>query len=134
MTAHLYLSPEWQQAAEPIRDRFTAAETDLKPLVANMTLTNVPFGDGDLELHSRPGVPNVLDPGHVDEAVVSLSLSYSLARLILFDTGTMLIEMGFQSGEIKATGAIDELAAYWRTHIGDTAYLTLLEDLRTITK
>lgn len=99
-----------------------------------MTVTNVPFGDGRLELHSLPGIPNVFDPGHVDDAIVSLSLSYGLARLILFDTTTMLIEMGFRSGEITATGATDELTAYWRTHIGDDVYLTMLEDLRAITK
>ena len=134
MTHHQYLTPEWHEAAAPIRDRFSAAETDLKPLVANMTVTNVPFGDGRLELHSLPGLPNVFDPGHVDDAIVSLSLSYGLARLILFDTTTMLIEMGFRSGEITATGATDELTAYWRTHIGDDVYLTMLEDLRAITK
>ncbi len=134
MTHHQYLTPEWHEAAAPIRDRFGAAETDLKPLVANMTVTNVPFGDGRLELHSLPGIPNVFDPGHVDDAIVSLSLSYALARLILFDTTTMLIEMGFRSGEITATGATDELTAYWRTHIGDDVYLTMLEDLRAITK
>lgn len=133
MTFHQYLTPEWHDAAAPIRLRFGAAQENSKPLVANVTVTNVPFGDGSLQMHSLPGIPNVFDPGHVDDATVSLSLNYGLARLILFDTTTMLVEMGFRSGEISATGATDELSAYWRTHIGDDAYLEMLKDLRAIT-
>ena len=134
MTLHHYLTPEWHEAAAPIRDRFRADDTEVNQLVANVTVTNVPFGDGSLELHSLPGVSNVFDPGHVDDAVVSVSLSYNLARLVLFDTSTMLLEMGFRSGEITATGATDELTSYWRTHIGDGAYFSMLEELRAITK
>jgi hypothetical protein len=48
------------------------------------------------------------------DAVVWLSLDDGLARRILFDATTMLIEMGFQSGQITATGATDELTAYRR--------------------
>jgi hypothetical protein len=134
MTLYSYLTPEWHEAAASIRDRFRAADTEMKDLVANITVTNVPFGDGVLELHSLPGVSNVFDPGHVDDAVVALSFGYDLARLILFDTSTMLLEMGFGSGQITATGATDELTSYWRTHIGDGAYFSMLEELRAITK
>lgn len=134
MTFHQYLTPEWNAAALPIRERFRSPETEQGHLVANVTVTGVPFGAGDLELHSLPGVSNVLDPGHVDEAVVEVSLGYALARLVLFDTTSMLLEMGFQSGEITATGETEKLTAYWRTHIGDGDYLTMLEELRAITK
>jgi len=129
-----YLSPEWHDAAQPIRDRFTAATTATVPLVANATITGMPFGSNTIEMHSLPGVPNVLDPGHVTDATVSLTLDYQLARLVLFDTSTNLLQLGLDSGQIVVTGDVELLRSYWRDHIGDEAYLTMMDELRSITK
>jgi len=135
MTMFRYLSPEWHDAAEPIRRRFAAAhELPEVPLVANITVTGVPFGDGTRELHSLPGVPNVFEPGHVENADVAVTIDYRLARLILLDEGTTVLQLGLDSGQIVVDGDADQLSRYWRTHIGDATYLEMLEALRAITK
>lgn len=135
MTMFRYLSPEWHEAAEPIRRRFAETHPSPEvPLVANVTVTGVPFGDGTAEMHSAPGVPNVLDPGHVEHAEVHITIGYRLARLVLLDESTDLLQLAFRGGEIAVDGNSDRLAQYWRSHIGDAAYLEMLEALRAITK
>ena len=135
MTMFRYLSPEWREAAAEIRRRFVEAHgAQLPSFVANITVTGVPFGDGVAELHSLPGVPNVFDEGHVDDADAELTIDYSLARLILFDDGTNLLQLGIGSGQIEVTGDVDALRSYWHSHIGDASYLEMLEALRAITK
>jgi hypothetical protein len=135
MTMYRFLSPEWREAAESIRIRFIAAhESPEVPIVANVTVTRVPFGDGTAEMHSLPGVPNVFDPGHVGDADVTMTLDYTLARLAMLDHGTNVLELGLQSGQIAVDGDAEKLKQYWRTHIGDTSYLEMLEALRGITK
>lgn len=131
---YTYLSQEWLDAAQPIRDRFSTTTTVTVPLVANVTVTGLPFGPGTAEMHSLPGVPNVLDPGHVADADVALTLDYQLARLILLDTSTNILELGIGSGQITVNGDTDRLRSYWRDHIGDQAYLTMMDELRAITK
>lgn len=135
MTMFRYLSPEWHEAAEPIRQQFAAAHQAAElSLVANVTVTSVPFGDDTLQLHSLPGVPNVFDPGHVEDADVALTVDYSLARLILLDQGTNVLQLGLNSGQITVDGDVDQLIRFWRKHIGDDSYVEMLEALRAITK
>jgi hypothetical protein len=131
---YAYLSPEWRDAAQPIRDRFAARSTGTVPLVGNVTVTGMPFGASTAEMHSPLGVPNVFDPGHVAEADVALTMDYHLARLILLDMSTNLLQLGFDSGQIAVTGDVDRLRSYWREHIGDEVYLTMMDELRAITK
>ena len=131
---YAYLSTEWRDAAQPIRDRFAATSTAVVPLVANVTVTGLPFGATTAEMHSPPGVPNVFDPGHVLEADVALTLDYQLARLILLDTTTNILQLGFGSGQITVDGDADRLRSYWRDHIGDQVYVTMMDELRAITK
>ena len=131
---YTYLSHEWLDAAQPIRDRFAATSTTEVPLVANVTVTGMAFGPSIAEMHSLPGVPNVLDPGHVVEADVALTLDYQLARLILLDTTTNILQLGFGSGQITVDGDADRLRSYWRDHIGDQVYVTMMDELRAITK
>ena len=131
---YAYLSQEWLDAAQPIRDRFASTSTTEVPLVANVTVTGMPFGPSAAEMHSAPGVPNVFDPGHVAEAAVELALDYQLARMILLDTSTNILQLGLGSGQIVVNGDADRLRSYWQDHIGDQAYLTMMADLRAITK
>jgi hypothetical protein len=135
MNKHRFLSPEWQEAAEPIRQQFMAthASPDV-PIVANVTLTGVPFGDGGMDLHSLPGIPNVFDPGHVDDPDLTLKMDYALARQILIDRSTNVLELGLQSGQIAIDGDAERLSQHWRSHIGDTSYLEMLTALRGITQ
>jgi len=135
MTMFPYLSTEWQQAAERIRDRYSdRVGTPEVPLVVNVTVTGVPFGSDSIELHSLPGIPNVYEPGHVDDAPVSIGIGYQLARLVLLDPGTTVLQLAFDSGQITVEGDADRVSEYWRTHIGNDAYVELMDQLRAITK
>ena len=132
---HQYLSPEWRAAAEPIRDRYLADhDAPDEAIVANVTVTGVPFGDGDLELHSLPGVPNVFDHGHVDGADVALTIDYGLARMVVLDPSTNVLELGINAGQITVEGDTSALTRYWRTHIGDDGYVRMMDELRSITR
>ena len=134
MTLHLYLSMEWRDAAAEIRRRFIARETIDVPLVANVTVEGAPFDPSTLELHTLPGIPQVMEPGHVDDADVEITLQYDLARLILLDTGTNVLQLGLDSGQIVVDGDVEKLRRHWRTNIGDEAYVALLDELRAITR
>ncbi|MFK8025565.1 MAG: hypothetical protein AB8G26_16520 [Ilumatobacter sp.] len=135
MTMFRYLSSEWHDAAAPIRERFaTAHQTPEVPIVANVKVTGVPFEAGTADLHSLPGIPNVFEPGHVNDADVTVTVDYALARLIVLDEGTNLLQLGLDSGQIAVEGDVDKLRSYWRTHIGDASYVEMMEALRAITK
>lgn len=132
---HQYLSPEWSEAAQPIRDRYVAThDAPDEPIIANVTVTGVPFGDGALELHSLPGVPNVFDPGHVDEPDVSVTIDYGLARMVVLDPSTNVLELGINAGQVVIDGDTAALTRYWRTHIGDDGYVRMMDELRSITR
>jgi len=135
MTMYPYLSAEWQQAARTIRDRYSERiGTPEIPLVANVTVTGIPNDSASAELHTLPGIPGVFELGHVDNARASMTLGYQLARLVLLDPGTNILELGFNSGQITLEGDTDRVTEFWRTHIGDDAYVELMAELRAITK
>lgn len=134
MTLHLYLSNDWLDAAQEIRERFVAREAIDVPLVANVTVDGVPFEPSTLEMHSLPGIPQVLEPGHVDDADVAITLHYDLARLILLDTGVNVLQLGIDSGRIAVDGDVEQLRRHWKSNIGDEAYVAFLDELRAITR
>jgi len=134
VTLHTYLSPEWHEAAAPIRSRFLASDSPTPAIRVNVTVTHVPFGDGDLQLHGVDGVPNIFDPGHIDDAAMEITLDWAMARMAVLDPTTRMLRLGLDSGEIRVIGDTAALSSHWKAHIGDQAYLTLMEDIRAITK
>jgi len=134
VTLHTYLSPEWQEAAAPIRAKFLASDSSMPAIRVNVTVTHVPFGDSDLHLHGVDGVPNIFEPGHIDDAAVEITLDWAMARIAVLDPTTRMLRLGLDSGEIIASGDTDALSTHWKAHIGNQAYLTLMADIRAITK
>lgn len=80
-----FLSDAWMSQVAAITSRHEGSAIDTAGLVVNATITDVPFDDGTVELHSEHGPVIGWMPGHATDAALSFTLGYALARELVLD-------------------------------------------------
>jgi putative sterol carrier protein len=107
-----FLSDEWIDAARKLREESAAPARALQPVKMNLTITDVPFGDGSVNAHmdSTSG-ELVLEVGHLDAPDVTATLDYETAKAMMVDSNPQAAMQAFMAGKIKLTGDMTKAMA-----------------------
>ncbi len=134
--AHLFLSPEWMDAARAIREKYRDQTPKVTMVVRfNQIVTNVPFGEGVVYSHMDTSSGElVMDLGHLDKVDATLTTDYATARTIFVEQDPQKAMEAFLMGKVKVDGDMLKLMAM-QTAIPQTELgLVVAEEIRTITE
>ncbi|HTX64007.1 MAG TPA: SCP2 sterol-binding domain-containing protein [Acidimicrobiales bacterium] len=132
---HPFLSDEWIEEAHAIR----AELEDKSPTIAqsvrmNLVVTEIPFGQGELEAHMDTTAGELdIDKGHVEDADLKITLDYHTAKAILVDRNPQVGMQAFMAGKIRVEGDMAKLMAVQAAPSGEHAE-EMAERLRAITE
>jgi hypothetical protein len=133
---HLFLSPEWMDAARAIREKYR----DQAPKVAvvvrfNLVATNVPFGDGIVNSHMDTSSGEVvMDLGHLDSVDATLTTDYVTARSIFVEQDPQKAMEAFLMGKVKVEGDVLKLMAMQTAMPQTELGVVVAEEIRAITE
>lgn len=111
---HVFLTPEWIEAARAIREDFHGKVPQPPvPMVMNQVITDAPFGDGPIEGHVDTSSSSmIIEEGLSDGAEVTMTTDYETFRMIFLgtlDQDPAPAMQAFMSGKIKVDGDISKL-------------------------
>jgi putative sterol carrier protein len=107
-----FLSDEWVEAARKIREEAAKPATAPQPVKMNLTITEVPFGDGSVDAHMDTTSGELrLDMGHVDAADVTATMDYATAKAMMVDANPQAAMQAFMAGKIKLQGDMTKAMA-----------------------
>lgn len=107
-----FLSDEWVDAAKKLRAENPTPATTPAPVKMNLTITDVPFGEGSVEAHMDTTSGELeLDLGHLDGSDVAATLDYETARAMMVDANPQAAMQAFMAGKIKLTGDMTKAMA-----------------------
>lgn len=101
---HPFLSDEWFDAVEALRDKAPAAPEEVADIAVNMVVVGGP--DGDRALHFAAGR---FDRGLVEGAPTTVTVPHRVARSMLVDLDPEVAMTAFLAGEIRVEGDITRL-------------------------
>jgi hypothetical protein len=106
MPSHQFLTPEWIEEVQALKSSTTSSSIDAPGMVVNATITDVPFGAGTLEVHSDHGPMVGWQPGHSDDATVSIVVDYHTARALVLDSSDNMsvLDQAAHTGALKIEG------------------------------
>ncbi len=130
-----FLSDEWIEKAHAIRAEFQDKSPAIdQPVRMNLVVTEIPFGDGDLQAHMDTTAGHLdIDKGHVEDADLKITLDYQTAKAILVDRNPQVGMQAFMAGKIRVEGDMAKLMAVQAAPSGEHAE-ELAERLRAITE
>jgi len=108
-----FLSPEWIEAAQAIREEYRDQVPPPTIAVrANVVLRDVPFGDGDLHgfVDTSDGAM-ILEPGALDDPEVTLTTDYATAHALFVSQDASKLMESFMLGKILITGDVAKVLA-----------------------
>jgi putative sterol carrier protein len=113
MPKYKFLSEEWITEAKAIRD---ASGGDSPPpahaVRMNQIITEVPFGDGDIQAHMDTSDGELkMDLGHLENPDLTVTLDYATAKAILVEGNPQAGMQAFMAGKVKVDGDISKLMA-----------------------
>ncbi|HEY8547564.1 MAG TPA: SCP2 sterol-binding domain-containing protein [Acidimicrobiales bacterium] len=104
--AHVFLSDDWFDAVEGLRDEAPEPSPAMKDLKLNIVVAGGP--DGDREIHMAGGQ---FERGLVDDAPTKLTVPYDVAKAMFIDGNQQAGMQAFMSGQIKVEGDMTKLMA-----------------------
>jgi hypothetical protein len=104
--AHVFLSDEWFDAVEALREEAPEPPAAMKDLKLNVVVAGGP--DGDREIHMAAGQ---FERGLVDDAPTKLTVPYDVAKSMFIDGNQQAGMQAFMSGQIKVEGDMTKLMA-----------------------
>ena len=110
MGRYEFLSDEWFEAVEALRDKAPSAPQEVADIAVNMVVTGGP--DGDRTLHFAEGR---FDRGLVDGAPTTVTVPHRVARSMLVDLDPEVAITAFMTGEIRVEGDISRLMELQQT-------------------
>jgi hypothetical protein len=107
-----FLSDEGIDAARKLREDTAAPATTPAPVKMNLTITDVPFGEGSVDAHMDTTSGELeLDLGHLDGSDVAATLDYETAKAMMVDADPQAAMQAFMAGKIKLTGDMTKAMA-----------------------
>ena len=104
--ASTFLSDEWFEAVEALRDEAPEPPAAIKDLKLNIVVAGGP--DGDREIHMTAGQ---FERGLVEDAPTKLTVPYEVAKAMFIDGNQQAGMQAFMSGQIKVEGDMTKLMA-----------------------
>jgi len=103
---HVFLSDDWFDAVEGLRDEMPEPPAALKDFKLNIVVAGGP--DGDREVHMSGGN---FERGLVEGAPTKLTVPYDVAKSMFIDGNQQAAMQAFMSGQIKVEGDMSKLMA-----------------------
>lgn len=113
MAKYPFLSDEWVAEARRIRAEFEGQATPPPHVMRmNQIVTEVPFGDGEINAHLDTSEGDVkMDLGHLENPDLTVTIDYVTAKAIIVDGNPQAGMQAFMAGKIKVQGDITKLMA-----------------------
>jgi hypothetical protein len=113
MATYPFMSDAWMTEARQIREEYEGKGAVVPHLMRmNLVVTEVPFGDGDIDAHLDTSDGTIrLDLGHIDPVDLIVTLDYPTAKAILVDGNPSVGMQAFMAGRIRVEGDMSKLMA-----------------------
>ena len=110
---HAFLSDEWMAAAKAVREKYAAQATKVTISVKmNQIITDVPFGDGTLNVFLDTSSGDVvMDLGAMETPDLTVTTDYDTARKVFVDQDQAAGMQAFMAGKIKVQGDMMKMMA-----------------------
>ena len=111
MTKHPFLSPEWITAARAIRQEHGSLGQPVPAEIRlNHVITDVPFGDGEIEAHVDTTSGQLdMELGHLEGADATVSLDYDTAKMVFVEGSPQVLMQAFMAGKVRVQGDLAKL-------------------------
>jgi hypothetical protein len=103
---HVFLSDDWFEAVEALRDEAPEPPAAVKDLKLNIVVSGGP--DGDREIHMAAGQ---FERGLAEDAPTKVTVPYDIARSMFIEGNQAAAMQAFMSGQIKVEGDMTKLMA-----------------------
>jgi putative sterol carrier protein len=103
---HTFLSDDWFDAVEGLRDEVPEPAAAIKDLKLNIVVAGGP--DGDREIHMAGGQ---FERGLAEGAPTKLTVPYEVAKAMFIEGNQQAGMQAFMSGQIKVEGDMSKLMA-----------------------
>ena len=103
---HVFLSDDWFEAVEGLRDEMPEPPAAAKDLKINIVVSGGPEGDRDIHMDGGR-----FERGLADGAPTKLTVPYDVARSMFIDGNQQAGMQAFMSGQIKVEGDMTKLMA-----------------------
>ncbi len=135
MATHPFLSDEWIDAAKAIREEHSGAATAVPHVMKmNLVVTEVPFGDGNVDAHMDTTSGELqLDTGHLEDEDLTVTVDYETAKAIFVEGNPQAGMQAFMAGKIKVQGDMTKMMAM-QTAQPDPAQLEMAAKISAITE
>ena len=104
--SHVFLSDDWFEAVEGLRDEVPEPPAAMKDFKLNIVVAGGP--EGDREIHMDGGR---FEQGLVEGAPTKLTVPYDVAKAMFIDGNQQVGMQAFMSGQIKVEGDMTKLMA-----------------------
>jgi hypothetical protein len=133
--AYPFLSDEWLEEARGIRAEYAGKTPPIPNVVRmNLVVTNVPFGDGDIEAHMDTSSGELeLDMGHLEVQDLKVTVDYDTAKAILIEGNPQAGMQAFMAGKVKVEGDMAKLMALQAAPAPDASTAQMANRLKEIT-
>ena len=131
-----FLSDEWLEEARRIRAEYEGKAMSFPHSVRmNLVVTQVPFGDRDIDAHMDTSTGElVLDVGHLENPDLKVTVDYDTAKAILIEGNPQAGMQAFMAGKIRVEGDMAKLLALQAAPVGaDSSAAEMANRLREIT-
>jgi hypothetical protein len=125
---HVFLSDDWFDAVEGLRDEMPEPPAALKDLVINIVVAGGP--DGDREIHMAGGQ---FERGLAEGAPTKLTVPFDVAKSMFIDGNQQAGMQAFMSGQIKVEGDMSRLMAMQAAGGPTPEQIALQEKLKALT-
>jgi SCP-2 sterol transfer family len=126
--SHVFLSDDWFDAVEELRDEMPEPPAALKDLVINIVVAGGP--DGDREIHMAGGQ---FERGLAEGAPTKLTVPFDVAKSMFIDGNQQAGMQAFMSGQIKVEGDMSRLMAMQAAGGPTPEQVALQEKLKALT-
>ena len=111
MAKYKFLSEEWVAEAKKIREEFEGqAPAPAHAVRMNQIITEVPFGDGEINAHmDTSGGSLEMDLNHLENPDLTVTLDYATAKAILVEGNPQAGMQAFMAGKVKVQGDMTKL-------------------------
>ncbi len=125
---HVFLSDDWFDAVEGLRDEMPEPPAAMKDLVINIVVAGGP--DGDREIHMAGGQ---FERGLAEGAPTKLTVPFDVAKSMFIDGNQQAGMQAFMSGQIKVEGDMSRLMAMQAAGGPTPEQIALQEKLKALT-
>ncbi len=129
-----FLSDDWVAEAKKLREELDGAGAPPHTVKMNLVITEVPFGEGQLDAHmDTTGGEVDMDVGHLEDPQLTVTVGYDVAKAIFVDGDPQAGMQAFMAGKIKVVGDMSKLMAM-QSGVVDPAALEAAKRIQDITE